>query len=190
MSKPSARREKPNAALRAAMRKPYLWRCLIQSVFAAVAGGLGVFGGHFVAFGMPRQALSYVVIALTAVTCGVVYAFWSYNRIRGVIQRFKGVATPKTVYLDCFAVIRDRTVGTQKKRLVGWLFLTDKGLYILPLARNEDAYFSIRLENIRTLEASKNKHTFREFGGSIDGTVFTYDRDAVLGIIKGQLPVK
>lgn len=187
MSNPS---QKPNAALRAALRKVYLWRCLIQSVFAAIAGGLVVFSSHFFVSGMPKQVLSYVIIALTAVASAVVYALWSYRRIRGVIRRFKSVASPKSVYLDCFAVIRDRTPASQKRRLVGWLFLTDKGLYILPLARNEDAYFSIRLENIRTLEASKNKHTFRVFGGSIDGTVFTYDRDAVLDIIKGQLPVK
>lgn len=191
MSKPvTTSHEKPNAALRAAMRKCYLWRCIIQSVFAGIAGGLAVFSGFFFANGLPRHVLSYVIIGLTAVVSCLVYVFWSYRRIRGVIRRFKGVATPKAVYLDCFAVLRDRTVGSQKKRLVGWLFLTDKGLYTLPLARNEDAYFAIRLENIRTLEASKNKHTFRVFGGSIDGTVFTYDRDAVLDIIKGQLPVK
>ena len=149
-----------------------------------------VFGGFFFANGLPRHVLSYVIIGLTAVVSCVVYIFWSYRRIRGVIRRFKGVATPKAVYLDCFAVLRDRTVGSQKKRLVGWLFLTDKGLYTLPLARNEDAYFAIRLENIRALEASKNKYTFRVFGGSIDGTVYTYDRDAVLDIIKAQLPQK
>lgn len=186
----TAPQEKPNAALRAAMRKQYLWRCLFQAVFAGIAGGLVVFSSHFFVAGTPKQVLSYIIIALTVVASFVVYALWSYRRVRGVIRRFKSVATPKKVFLDCFAVIRDRTAGTQKKRLVGWLFLTDRGLYILPLARNEEAYFSIKLENVRTLEACNNAHTFRVFGGSIDGTVFTYDRDAVLDIIKGQLPVK
>lgn len=191
MSKPSfVSHEKPNAALRAAMRKRYLQRCLLQSVLAGIAGGLVVFSGHFFAFGAPKQVLSYVVVGLTAIVSAIVYGMWAYRRVRGVIRRFKGVASPKNVYLDCFAVICDRTVGTQKKRLVGWLFLTDRGLYILPLARNEDAYFSIKLENIRTLEACKSGSRFHVFGGSIDGTVFTYDRDAVLDIIKGQLPVK
>ena len=41
--KPVTPREKPNAVLRAALRKKYLYRCLFQAVFAGIGSGAAVF---------------------------------------------------------------------------------------------------------------------------------------------------
>ena len=177
--------EKLNANLRARVRRRYRLRCALQGLPAGIAGALVVFEIYFLFRGVPQSVIPFIGCTVFVPVFGTMYAVWACKRVKHAVERFKGLVTWKELHYDGFIVVHQHPFdGQPARRLVGWAFFTDKGFYVVPLARNDDTYCAVKLSTVREIGPETRRGRIRLVGGTLDADLYTYERDGVLAVLK------